>query len=378
MKKILTRILSAVFCLAVAVCGFTFAGAEIHGANYPTLFYNDRPWYLATRLPAENVYGTNYLPITMFAQLPSVDVRINKTLGTFIITHGNNYLSFDTKSNFAANQDKLRMYITTAEYHGERYVPAKIVCTYLGLEYEELTDRKTGEIAIRIADSNKTKTFRELLSAYHPDFTPKESGNVDRPVLSERTIYLGIDMSDIRYADAILKSLSRYNFKVTFFLSGSALEASPTLLAKIAAGGHGIAVGATGNAWSGFDTADDIIDYITEKNIFLARAIRRKSNIIGLPAAGRAVIGEETAAALNEAGYFTWGGDTKISAATSASTGAATVMNAIRNYKTSEINLTAGANTAGLLDKVLSFINDNRSVCDVKLITPLAILDKTK
>ncbi len=385
MKKTVAKLIS-VFAAVIMVFGIVAATrTELRGAYTPTLYYNDRPWQLSTRLPAENIYGTNYLPITLFLQLPGVDVRVNDTLNTFIITHGDLYLSFDTNSNFAANQDKIRMYITTAEYHGERYVPAKIVCMYLDLEYEEITNEETGETVIRIADENHTKTFKELLSRYYPDFIANvtESGETtspppdsdedttqQTPALSERTIYIGIDLSEGRYAEDILAVLKKYGCKATFFLMGKSLEKSPRLLSKIAAGGHEMAIGADGKAWKEFSGAQDIVEYMEAKNRFLSEAVKLKSHILCLPGDGGVTMNENAKEELADAGYFVWGGNISITSTTGITRGADRAINGIWNNQTVGLRFSEGQYTARILDKVLKFIYENRSVCEIRLITP--------
>ncbi len=378
MKKNFAKLLSLAFALLTVMTAVFMARVELHGAEGHMVYCNDRPWYSESRLPAENVYGAVYLPLDLFVQLPTVNVRVNDTLNTFIITHGDKYLSFDVNSNFAANQDRVRMYIATAEYHGERYVPAKTVCTYLGLRYEEMVSTATGAVAVRVSDERSAKTFYELVKKHYPEFfEPKETPPVsetkdttEAPVLSERTLYIAIDLSEGTYADDILQVLSKYNCIATFFLRDESLESSPELLSKIAAAGHELAIGADGSAWDSFGTAEDIVKYIEEKNSFLERAVRRKSHMIGLPHNGGLVMKEDAVTSLNGEGYFGWYSNVTVPSDATVYRGSNIAINGIWRNDVAGIWFAEGRNTKDTLERVLKFIDSNRSACELRLITP--------
>lgn len=385
MKKTALKILSATVALIMIFGIIAVSRTEIYGAYTPTLYYNDRPWYLSNRWPPENIHGTNYVPITLFLQLPDVDVRVNETLNTFIITHGELYLSFDATSNFVANQDKERMYINTAQYHGERYVPAQIVCLYLDLGYEQLTNEKSGETVIRISDKNASKSFEELVDRYYPDFFGEKDNTDDTtdtlpttdddttyqpPALSERTIYICVDLDEGEYADEILKVLDKYDYRATFFLKGKSLENSPGLLSKIAAAGHEVAIGAGAQDWKDFSNALDIVSYMEAKNLCLSQVVKRKSHLISMPASG-VVMSDKVYDELNASGYFTWSENITVSSSAGLSNGVNTAIDGIWANTVSGIRFSEGVNTAKILEGVLKFAKDNSKVCEVRTVTPL-------
>lgn len=375
MKKTCVKLLSFAFAMITVITAIFIARVEIHGSGSNTVYYNDRPWYSETRLPAENVYGAIYLPLDLFVQLPSVNVRVNETLNTFIITHGDKYLSFDVSSNFAANQDRVRMYIATAEYHGERYIPAKTVCTLLGLRYEEMVSSATGAVAVRVSDEGSKKSFSELIKKHNPEFLEQKETTVteettEAPVLSERTVYITVDLTEGDFADRILALLEKYECRATFFISGKILEDSPKLLSKIAAHGHELAIYADGKAWDGFDTAEEIIDYIEEKNGFLARTIRRKSHIIALPHGGNVIMKDEAKEALSNAGYFAWYGNVNISPEMSAYRGAMRAIEGIWDNEIVGLRFTESPYISDTLERVLKFIDSNSGVCELRTVTP--------
>ena len=278
MKNRIIKILSAVICLALIFTVTAVTPVRIRGAESPkvVLFYNDRAWTLA-RLPVEKIHSIYYAPISFMVQLPDVDVRVNESLKTFIITHGDYFLSFDITSDFAVNHNKEKMYLKSGEYHNERYVPIDSVCAYLKLGYEEYKSPSTDAIALRVTDGHQTKTLKEIAEQKYPSlFSPPEStdettaphgdsGNssgttVPKPLLPERTIYITIEGAPGKYTDDILRVLKHGNVKATFFLVGEKMAGNAAAVSKIAAGGHTVAL----QSMNGTDSKTDAASRITD------------------------------------------------------------------------------------------------------------------
>ena len=78
MKAKVIKAFSVILCLCIAVGAVLLVRTELHGTSSPPiLYYNDRMWSMSARYPAEaDENGTYYIPLTVFVQLPTVDVRI--------------------------------------------------------------------------------------------------------------------------------------------------------------------------------------------------------------------------------------------------------------------------------------------------------------
>lgn len=388
------KFLSAVLCLAImlgtAICFRTAVGA----ASGPLLYYNDRAW-LKSRLPLEKVYEVYYVPISYLAKLtPDVDVQINKGMKMFLIQCGENFLTFETESDFAYNQDRAKIYIKTYLLHDEYYVPVKTVCEYLGIGYESITSSSTGETAIRITNGEQKLTMRELVERKYPAFfetsaetpstiqtgtTADTTDKVTTPVTSEpervlshRTIYLTIEDSPSEHTGELLDILSEYGYSVTFFVIGERAIEDPAALARIVSEGHEIALHTMNHDPSGLVDADSILEDIRQENELLYGLIRRKSHIWRAPegSSGLASLDRTAEITINQNGYVVW--DYNIDAGTAKTAGKAVemIIDGIWNTEIPVIRIHDNADAAEILKGVLSFIKENADACEVRTILP--------
>ncbi len=375
------KILSAVICLVLIFTVISVTPMHIHGAESSkvVLFYNDRAWTLA-RLPVEKVHSIYYVPISFMVQLPDVDVRVNNTLKTFIITHGDYFLSFDITSDFAVSHEKVRMYLKTGEYHNERYVPVSTVCAHLDLGYEEYKHPETGAIALRVTDGHQTKPLKELAEQKYPslfsasvstgDKTPSsgssDSTTAPKPLLPKRTIYITVENAPGKYTDGILDVLKEFNVRATFFTVGDTMADNAALLSKIKSGGHAVAL----QSMSENDTASDaktLLDDIEEQNELLYKLIKQKSRIRKAPD-----VDENVRASLEAYGYYLWSANVVISGDTRSARAAANIaIDGIWKNDVAVISFEENKYTADALKLVLNFINENRDSCEIRTVSPV-------
>lgn len=391
---LMIKLLSAALCLAVmlgiAVCFRTTVGA----ASGPLLYYNDRAW-LKSRLPLEKVYEVYYVPISYLAKLtPDVDVQINKGMKMFLIQCGENFLTFETDSDFAYNQDRAKIYIKTYLLHDEYYVPVKTVCEYLGIGYESLKSSNTGETAIRITNGEQKLTMRELVERKYPAFfetsaeisstvqtdtTAETTDKITTPVTSEpqkvlshRTIYLTIEDSPSEYTGKLLDILSEYGYNATFFVIGERAIEDPASLARIVSEGHEIALHTMNHDASGLVDADSILKDIRQENETLYGLIRRKSHIWRAPEGSRelAPLDRTAEITINQNGYVVWDYNIDAGTAKTVEKAVETIIDGIWNTEIPVIRIHDGADAAEILRGVLSFIKENEDACELRTILP--------
>ncbi len=387
MKAKYVKLISALVCIAAIFTVIALTKTELHGASSDTvLFYNDRAWTISSRLPAEQVHTVYYVPISYIVQLPNVDVRMNESLGTFVITHGELFLSFDTTTDFAMNQDKERTYLKTAEYHNERYVPIRTVCAYLELGYEQITNSVTGVTAIRITDGNEQADLADLIKTRYPSLFPDEpetstpssdttnggqapDTSEPTPTLSQRTVYITVEGCTGKYTSAILSVLKRYGYEATFFVSEEEIGNDAALLSKICAGGHGLALSLT--AESGTDKGS-VLSEISRQNEWLSRLIKKKTHVWSFAASTTvaASASSELYTQLFESGYVMWNSTQDVSTAQGSQAAANAAIDAIWKNETVTLRFKEASNTAEAMRLVLDFIKRNGAVCDVRTAYP--------
>ena len=373
MKNRIIKILSALICLALVFTIISVMPTSIRGDSTETvvLFYNDRAWTLA-RLPVEKVHSLYYVPITFMVQLPNVDVRVNESLKTFIITHGDYFVSFDTTSDFAVNHEKVRMYLKTGEYHNERYIPASTVCAHLKLGYEEYRDPVSGALAIRVTDGNETKTLKELAEQRYPSLfkIPEVTESVEttapKPVLPKRVVYLTFENSPGAYTEDILDVLDEFDMKATFFVVGEDMDENAALLSKIKARGHTLALQSMSRTDTATDTESLLFD-IEAQNELLYELIKEKSHIRKAPD-----VGSDVYASLGEMGYYLWRANITVDAnVRNARTAANSIVEGIWKNDIAIISIAENQYTAAALKQVLAFIKEYSDSCEMRTVSPI-------
>ncbi len=382
-KNRIIKILSALICLALIFTVISLTPTHIRGAESSevVLFYNDKAWTLA-RLPVEKIHSIYYVPITFMVQLPDVDVRVNEALKTFIITHGDYFLSFDITSDFAVNHNKERMYLKSGEYHNERYVPVDTVCAYLKLGYEEYKSPSTGATAIRVTDGHQTKPLKEIAEQKFPSLfsspanqgdttspsntTPSVSTTHTAPLLPERTVYITFENAPGEYTDDILEVLKGSGITATFFVVGEKMAGQADIISKIVACGHTIALQSM-NESDGITDAAELIGDIETQNEILYSFIKQKSRIRKSPD-----VSDETYETLRNVGYYLWKPNITIPASVRNARSAATAaIDGIWKNEIAVISFEENKYTADALKLLLDFIKENRNSCEIRAVCPV-------
>ncbi|MBQ8508974.1 MAG: polysaccharide deacetylase family protein [Clostridia bacterium] len=406
-RAFVVQLVSILLCLAVVGGVVTLTRLEVSGlVSNPLLYFLDRAWPKEDRQPIERINQVYYVPVSIFAQLDDTEVYVNEGLKTFMIKHGDYWMSFDIVSDFAnmmnpeaEGSDKyIRMYMKTYECHGERYVPVQAICSYLNYTCEMLTSPVTGEVAIRVTDGSEEKTFEELLRQKYPGFftaVTTETTTVKTPVttnpppvtstpsvdtgtdttasqLPHRTIYLTIEDSPGTYTRDILDVLDAYGYKATFFVIGSQAAENIDLLTEIAARGHTIGLHTMEHDGALLTDGDAILADIEEENELLYRVLKQKSHIWRAPEGSSRLpsLTGEVMMKLANKGYLIWDSNVDVSVTQTAKQAANAAIDGIWKYETPILRFRESANTADILSAVLAFISENSHVCDVRTISP--------
>ena len=399
MKRRLAKLISAIICAAVALSTVIIMRTDISAVSNPLLYYNDRTWPREDNLPIIEKYNLYFVPVTLFEQLRDVNVLINENFNTFMIEHGDKYLTFEVGTDFAVNQDKVRMFIMTYEHYDEYYVPVETVCDMLDLGYETLTSSITGETALRVTDGSQKYTFAECIFRKYPGFFLPETTTEERvttdettkppvtetttqredeettipaPVLGERTIYLTIEDSPGDATEDILDVLKRYGYKATFFIIGDAARENPVLVSRIVGEGHALGLHTMSHDTSSLDSAEDILSDITAENELLYSLVKQKSHIWRAPEGSEdvAALDDKGELMLNQDGYLIWDYTVEPSGYDDIDAAAGEIIDGIWRQTTPVIRLCEHENTAEILENVLKFISEHADVCEVRTISP--------
>lgn len=373
---------AALLCAALVILSLGFAAGNVVAMplDEPLLYFNDSTWPREDRAPLRLIDGVYYVPVSIFPQLSNTKVRINRELDTFVITHGELYVSFDANTGIATNCFDEYLYIKTYKLdYNENYVPAAEVCRQLGFGYQTFTGKLNGATALRITDGSEELSFRELLAKFNPailktvadtasessseskretSVTETASNSENKPVrvLGYRTLYLTFRGS-LDAVDQILELLDEYDVEATFFITYDDLTSHSDKLASIIASGHSLGILADSDAYS----SEELIGYFDRTNELLYRIFKLKTRTVRLPD------GSDGKAEVTEAGYNVWsynlysydGYYSEFNAANSLIDGIFANNIAVMEFSSDD-------SATGVLKRVLEFVEANRTKCTIR------------
>lgn len=276
---------AAVFVCALLTAAFIICFAVNGAEGGYTMFVNDSPWYDQEHYPWEEIFGVDYLPLSMFSQLEGVSIRENTNLKNVLVSYGDKYVTFDLTSSTMYTSEGWQAEVSTyLLYVNERYVPAETICGYFGFIYE-----KKGE-AVRVSDSSRSLTFNELLLEYNPSLAETEAPKTEPPVttdsqtgetesepvtenVGERSIYFTFVCGD--RTGEVLDTLKAYGITACFCADAQYIAGNYDTLREILVRGHSVCV------YGEYDgSSEDYFSSVYETGTLLARLLKFKTRLI--------------------------------------------------------------------------------------------------
>lgn len=391
-KKTVSVFIAALILLSAFFVNLTKVNAM--PLDPPFLFYNDSTWAREDRCPLRIIEGEYYVPLVLFAQLKDCEVKVNNSLNTFVISHGDKYISFDASTDIAINQSDTYLYIRTYKLdYGERYVPAEEVCKQLKFEFEHFKNERKGEVAVRISDSTAKYDFETLLEKYNPgilklendtsdantdsgkhqnpDITTKAEQSAPSQILGNRIIYITFTQGVNDYTSSILDTLSYYGYKATFFIDDSDITNHPLVISRIISEGHKIGIMPQGNKTAAYTDTQSFISELDNINELLYRVYKIKTRTVcpnALAKNNALLFSDIISGVPEESGYSVYIPNVERTDGLMSNVNAINKITAeIYNKNTLVLSFGSNASTRAVLSGVLNFIYENRDKCDVRL-----------
>lgn len=163
---------AAAFCTALCLLLSLFpsAAAAAPEKHQPTLYIADDAWYKDLSAPLIREGETLFLPLEAFAQLPSITLRLDETVGAALLTREGRTLTFDTESGVRILPDGDET-LAVRRIDGTLYLPLLPVVSLLGLGFELYT-YQSGVTALRINDGSGIFPFSSLIRMYAEEVLP--------------------------------------------------------------------------------------------------------------------------------------------------------------------------------------------------------------
>lgn len=351
MKKNILIILSLLFIMALLCVLLVTIYAEEGGS---TMFCNDEAWFDEYRLGYEKIFSQYYIPASMLKKFNGVDIKENTRLSTLLISRENRYISFDIDASYAYTESEGNFFLQTYLLKGgERYIPAKIVCDSIGLEFETSPD---GSV-IRIKDESALLTLAQLIEQYSTNKPETSSGNGnDNPSTPQgtRDVYLIFDMAPYDNTSKILKLLEQYEVSATFFIENEKALENPKAVTSILAYGHKICVGVSMDS---DEDAEQIIEKLNSTNNRIFSLAKIKSRIFRMAGAG-----ETNLTPFTQLGWVYCPADIDAmdnNRNYSANQSVTRILSLLLDEENPAISFSGGQNTYGILEKLLEYFAAN-------------------
>ncbi|MCR5353608.1 MAG: polysaccharide deacetylase family protein [Clostridiales bacterium] len=338
MKKFSTKIKALALCVLLFAAAFSqaVAGVQYNDAKYanyvnmngenesgriyivPNLYRQDASYKNVKSFPLVVMNSVEYVPLEIFAMYSYIEVVYSKLSFGFYInnTNTNKYIAFNLEDGTTTTSADQAVDASVQMCYRTYYVPAKIVCDAVGLNFESYDNASDGIHAARVSDSSAKYTLAELVDMYSPkknDTT--RGGQTDEPdtggstqpdvgqggqitpapddkyknVLS-RNVYLSFDNCPDEYTGNILDILRAYNCGATFFMTAEKILERPETVRRILVEGHNIGIycptdGASGEEYSASGETERILSETKEANEALKLITKKKARYVRIKGA---------------------------------------------------------------------------------------------
>ncbi len=208
---------------------------------------------------------------------------------------------------------------------GTVYVPVQFTAQMLGFEYSYLSElpmiriKRSSDIPNNMFTYIAQNEIPDLLAAYKASKEQQSAGSVAPPQQSQpeddnpedgttrKNIRLSFNITDGKKLKGILDALSRYGYRATFFIQGSAIPECDNELRRAVCAGHAIGTlsqNGDSDFSAGGDTMATSLDLANE-NLF--EAVKAKTRLLRVPAGSKS-LSKDTVDHIISLGYRIWDG----------------------------------------------------------------------
>lgn len=207
---------------------------------------------------------------------------------------------------------------------GTVYVPVQFTAQMLGFEYTYLSElpmiriKRSSDIPNNMFTYIAQNEIPDLLAAYKASKEQQNAGSVAPPQqpqpddepeedVTRKNIRLSFNITDGKNFKSILDALSRYGYRATFFVQGSAISGCDNELRRALSSGHAIGTlsqNGDSDFSAGGDTLTTALDLANE-NLF--EAVKIKTRLLRVPGGSKS-LSKDTVDHIISLGYRIWDG----------------------------------------------------------------------
>ncbi len=161
MKKIVKflRILS--FALALSAIAAVFSMPRAEEYSVPTLYIDNRAWYMYSLFPLTEQNGTYLVPASLFGAVDGVEISTDEARSCLLFQYEENFISVNTKTQNALLHTGEVEKISVSQINDEYFVDSRICAQALGFTVEVAEfDQKN---VLRIRTQENLLDFKTLV-----------------------------------------------------------------------------------------------------------------------------------------------------------------------------------------------------------------------
>ncbi len=372
MKRLIAFIL--ILCLsALLFTAYTSAEGEVYVAAGNTVL----PLTNALPIRSSGVWYIDYQCFTK-GNL-NVNTSYNATDATLVLYTWDTTLIFDLNATVAYTAaDKIQYKAVAFVSNGTVYVPVQFTAQMLGFDYTYFSDlpmiriKRSSDIQdnmfMYIAESEiaALKNNEQLspdtpsdANPVYPEPSPSQpSSTTDSNTTDRKNIKLTFNITDGKNMSKILDSLSRYGYRATFFIRGSAIENCENEIRRAVISGHTIGT-LSQNGSDDFSQSNEVLKaMLSEANDNLFEISKTKTRLLRIPGRSSSLANGQ-ADALISWGYRIW--DSNISPTGNSATAVynSTVSKLKSLGRNVVIELSDSTTHVNALTRILRYFNTN-------------------
>ncbi len=269
--------------------------------------------------------GQVYTPYSFLTRLLTISTHYNTTLQRLMVYNFDHTLTFDLANSITYDDAGIVYSYNAVRRNGSIYIPISLVCQVFGYYYSYITSSPLGPVVrvntgdVSISDETLVERasgrMQQIYDAYVDSLAPPEEEPDDEPdspdtpsqpddqteeETSPGNVYLAFEGELGAETDSILDTLSQWEVKAAFFVSGDVTGDNADRLRRIFAEGHAVGLYAPGE----YTSMQDMLDALSAQNEALRSVIHCGTRLLWMP--GSAGLSQEQRDALINAGYRLW------------------------------------------------------------------------
>ncbi len=300
-----------------------------------------------------------------------VNSSYNAAERTLVLYTWDTTLIFDLDTTTAyTSSEKIHYKAVSFTASNTVYVPAQFTAQMLGLEYIYLSDlpliriKRSSDIPnnmfIYIAKNAMPGLWEAYNASKNSQSTTPQTQTPPINNSEKKNVRLTFNITNGKNLPQILNALSRYGYRATFFVQGSAVSNCEDALRRAVAYGHTLGTLSENGSADFLTDAETLENALTLANERLFEVAKTKTRLVRVPD-GSKTLSQETVNTLISLGYRIWDDNITPTGTTASRIYSSAISGLSKSGRTTTtLTLTDSDVAVNALSRILSYLNTNK------------------